>query len=197
LIAGGVGVARSSPDYVALEVTNNILGGLVSARLNVNLREKHGYTYAAFSQFVYRRGPGPFFARTSVRTDVTAPAMKELLNELNVIRAAQVLPSELQAAKMALSRSLPGLFETTQQTSRSIGDLFVYGLPLDYYSALPSRIETISAGEVQQAAEKHLQPDDMIVVAVGDRNKIEPEIRKLNVGPIEIRDLGGNLQTSH
>jgi len=196
LVAGGVGVPRSSPDYVPLEVMNTILGGQVSARLNVNLRERHGYTYAAFSQFVYRRGPGPFFARTSVRTDVTAPAMKELFSELNAVRAVPASADELRTAKMSMGRSLPGLFETTQQTSRSIGDLFVYGLPLDYYNRLPARIEAVSLKAVQDVAEKHVQPADMIVVAVGDRRQIEPEIKKLNLGSIEVRDMEGHLQPS-
>jgi len=195
LLVGGIGVPRSSPDYVPMEVMNTILGGLVSARLNMNLREKHGYTYAAFSQFVYRRGPGPFFARTSVRADVTAPALQELLNELNGIHTNPLSADELLGAKDSMARSLPGLFETTQQTSRSIADLFIYGLPLDYFNALPQKIDAIDAAEVQRMAEKHIQPGSMIIVAVGDRRRIEPEIRKLNLGEIEIRDKQDNLQS--
>lgn len=195
LLVGGIGVPRSSPDYVPMEVMNTILGGLVSARLNMNLREKHGYTYAAFSQFVYRRGPGPFFARTSVRADVTAPALQELLNELNGIHANPLSAGELLGAKDSMARSLPGLFETTQQTSRSIADLFIYGLPLDYFNALPQKIDAVDAAEVQRMAEKHIQPGSMIIVAVGDRTRIEPEIKKLNLGETEIRDKQGNLQS--
>jgi zinc protease len=186
LLVGGIGVPRSSTDYVSMEVMNTMLGGLVSARLNMNLREKHGYTYAAFSQFVYRRGPGPFFARTSVRADVTGPALQELMGELNGIRTSPPSTDELTAAKNSMSRSLPGLFETTQQTARSIADLFIYNLPLDYFKGLPSEIQVITATETQNIAEKHIQPDSMIIVAVGDRSKIEPEIRKLNLGKIEI-----------
>jgi zinc protease len=195
LLVGGIGVPRSSPDYVPMEVMNTMLGGLVSARLNMNLREKHGYTYAAFSQFVYRRGPGPFFARTSVRADVTAPALQELLNELKGIHTNPLSAGELMAAKDSMGRTLPGLFETTQQTSRSTADLFIYNLPLDYFNVQPLKIDAVTPADVQQAAEKHLQPDAMIIVAVGDRSKIEPEIRKLNLGEIEIRDRQGNLQT--
>jgi zinc protease len=186
LLVGGIGVPRSSPDYVPMEVMNNILGGLISARLNTNLREKHGYTYAAFSQFVYRRGPGPFFARTSVRADVTGPAVQELFNELNRISTDTLSPEELMGAKDAMARSLPGLFETTQQTSRSIADLFIYNLPLDYFSALPAKINAVTAADVQRVAKKYIQPESMIVVAVGDRSKIEPEITKLNLGEIEV-----------
>ncbi|HLJ91480.1 MAG TPA: pitrilysin family protein [Candidatus Angelobacter sp.] len=194
LAIGTAGVSRSSPDYAPVEVMNTILGGQVSSRLNANLREKHGYTYAAFSQFVYRRGPGPFFARSSVRTDVTAPAIGEIFSELNALRNVPVPAGELQSTKESMGRALPGLFETTQQTARSIADLYVYGLPLDYFNRLPAQIEAVSSKALQEMAEKYLQPSAMIVVAVGDRKKIEPEIRKLNLAPIEIRDLDGNLQ---
>lgn len=161
----------------------------------MNLREKHGYTYAAFSQFVYRRGVGPFFARTSVRADVTAPALQELLNELNGLHSNPISANELEAAKDSMSRSLPGLFETTQQTSRSLADLFLYALPLDYFSDLPEQIDSVNLTQAQHASEKYIQPDEMIIVAVGDRSKIEPAIRKLDLGQIEIRDRDGNLIT--
>lgn len=191
LIVGGVGIPRSSPDYIPTEIMNTILGGLVSARLNMNLREKHGYTYAAFSQFVYRRGPGPFFARTSVRADVTVPALEELLHELNRIRTDPLSPDEVQQAKDAMSRALPEMFQTTQQTSRSIADLFVYNLPLDFYRSLPEKIRAVDVSEVRLAAEKHLQPDSTIVVAVGDRKKIEPGLKNMDLGKIEIVNANG------
>jgi zinc protease len=197
LLVGGVGVPRSSPDYVPIEVVNTVLGGLISARLNMNLREKHGYTYGIFSQFVYRRGAGPFFARTSVRADVTAPALQEVLNELNGLRSNPISANELKAAKDSMSRSLPGLFETTQQTSRSLADLFLYSFPLDYFSDLPEHINSVNLTQAQNAADKYVQPDDMIIVAVGDRSKIEPALRKLNLGQIEIRDRDGNLITGN
>lgn len=196
LLVGTIGTPRSSSDYVPLEVMNNALGGLISARLNLNLREKHGYTYSAFSQFVYRRMAGPFFARTSVRTEVTAPALKELFNELTGIRSRPLSPEELRTAKNSMARALPGLFETTQQAARSMGDLFIYGLPLDYYRTLPAQIETVDSMAAQRMAEKYIQSGSMIVVVVGDRSKIEPEMKKMELGPIEIRDGHGNIQLS-
>jgi zinc protease len=90
-------------------------------------------------------------------------------------------------------RSLPDLFETPQQTSRSIGDLFVYGLPLDYYKLLPAKIEAVDSAETGLMAKKHIDTGSMIVVLVGDRSRIEPGVRQLNLGPIEIRDANGNL----
>ncbi|MBD0373113.1 MAG: insulinase family protein [Pyrinomonadaceae bacterium] len=191
LRVGHLGVARSNPDYVPIQVMNTGLGGLFSSRINMNLREKNGYTYGAFSTFVFRRGAGPFYAGGSVRTDVTAPATREIFNELERIRASDVSADELKTAKDAYARSLPGLFETTAQTVGSLSQLFVYGLPLDYYRQLPARIDAVTVADVRRIAEKYLTMNNMVIVAVGDRAKIEEEMRKLNLGTVEVRDLEG------
>jgi zinc protease len=188
---GHVGVARSNPDYVPLEVMNLGLGGLFSSRINMNLREKNGYTYGAGTTFVYRRGQGPFFASSGVRTNVTAPAVKEVFNELQRMRTTRMTDDELKTAKDSFARSLAGFFETTGQTVGTINSLFVYNLPLDFYNTLPTRIEAVTAADVQRVASKYLNPDAALVVAVGDRSKIEAELRKLNLGPVETRDLEG------
>ena len=187
LRVGHIGIARSNPDYVPVEVMNLMLGGLFSSRINMNLREKNGYSYGAFSAFLYRRGPGPFIAGSGVRTDVTAPAVKEILFEIDRMRTTQLTPEELKAAKDSMARVLPGFFETTPQVAGTIGQLFVYNLPLDYYRTLPAKINTVTAIDVQKAAEKYLSPKSMVVVAVGDRSKIEEELKKLDLGPIEVR----------
>ena len=188
---GQVGVARSNPDYVPIQVMNTGLGGLFSSRINMNLREKNGYTYGAFSTFVFRRGAGPFYSGAGVRTDVTAPATREIFNELERIRTGDVTADELKTAKDAVARSLPGLFETTAQTVGSLSQLFVYNLPLDYYRQLPARIDAVNIADIRRVAEKYLSPGSMVIVAVGDRSKIEEELKKLNLGNIEVRDLEG------
>jgi zinc protease len=189
---GHVGVARSSPDYVGIEVMNTALGGLVSSRINLNLRETHGYTYGASSTFVFRRGAGPFLIGTSVRTDVTAPAVAEIFHEIQRMREGVLTLEELATAKDSIARSLPSFFETTPESASSIGQLFVHNLPLDYYHDLPKEIERISAAGVQHIAWKYVRPEEMVIVAVGDRGKIETELAQLNLGPIEYRDSGGD-----
>ncbi|HLL69919.1 MAG TPA: pitrilysin family protein [Pyrinomonadaceae bacterium] len=188
---GAVGVPRDNPDYVPIEVMNTGLGGLFSSRINMNLREKNGYTYGAGSFFQFRRGPGPFITATSVRTDVTAPAVREIFNEFERMRTADVSAEELKIAKDSFARSLPGLFETTGQAAASIGQLFIYNLPLDYYRTLPAKIDAMTVADVRRVAEKYLRPESMVIVAVGDRSKIEPELLKLNLGKLETRGLDG------
>jgi len=189
---GHIGIAQSNPDLVAVDVMNTALGGLFSSRINLNLREKHGYTYGASSAFAYRRRPGPFLVGTSVRTDATAPAVTEIFCEIERMRESQIEPQELAVAKDSIARSLPGLFETTPEAASTIGQLFVHELPQNYYHDLPGQIQNVSAADVKTVAEMYLKPEEMVIVAVGDRDKIEPELAKLNLGPIEIRDSRGN-----
>lgn len=189
-----VGVPRSTPDYAALEVMNTALGGLFSSRINLNLREVHGYTYGAGSRFVYRRSAGPFFVSTGVRTDVTAPALTEILKEIRRIAETQLTPEELSLSKDSQVRSLPGEFETSSSAATSFTNLYLYDLGLDYYASLPERLSAVTAEAAQAVAKKHLVPEKLVVVAVGDRAKIEPELAKLNLGPVEIRDADGNVK---
>jgi zinc protease len=183
---GHIGVPHSHPDYAAIDVMNTALGGLYSSRINQNLRQKHGYTYGASSAFFFRRGSGPFLIGTSVQTGVTAPAVMEIFNEIDRIRQEEITAEELTAAKDSIIRSLPGQFETTPESASSIGQLFVHNLPLTYYNELPTKIGQVTAGDVQRAAQTHLKPEEMVIVAVGDRRLIEMELDGLALGPIEV-----------
>lgn len=196
LFAFGIGLPRNTPDYASNELMNEILGGLFSSRLNMNLRERNGYTYGAFSFFEYHRGAGPFLTGALVRTDVTGPAAQELAKELTSLNTDPPTPTELTLAKNFALQSLPGQFETAQETAEHISDLFVFNLPLDYYKQLPSQFDAATSSEVAEAARRNVRPNEMVLVAVGDRAKIEPGLKKLDFGDIEYRDaLGEKVAT--
>ncbi len=188
---GHVGIARSNSDYVPVDVMNTALGGMFSSRINLNLREKNGFTYGASSGFMCMRGPGPFLVGTGVRTDVTAEAVREIFKEIEQIRAEEPSEMELSKAKAYIARSLPGSFETTPEAASSIGQIFVHELPDDYYRLLPDQIEGVAASDVRRVAGKYLKPDNAVIVAVGDREKIAPQLEKLDMGPILFRDANG------
>ncbi|MCI0595525.1 MAG: insulinase family protein, partial [candidate division Zixibacteria bacterium] len=188
-----LGQPRSTPDYAALQVTNGVLGGLFSSRINLNLREAHGYSYGAFSAFVYRRSAGPFLVATGVRTDVTGPSVSEIYKEINRMTAEAVTVDELALSKQSLVRSLPGDFETSSSAAGTFSNLYIYDLGLDYYSKFPATVSAVDAATVQATAKKYLVPEKMVVVAVGDKTKIRPELEKLNLGAIEVRDTEGTL----
>lgn len=182
---GWVGVARSTPDYFPIQVLNTVLGGSFSSRLNLNLREKNGYTYGASSQFDMRTAAGPFVAAAGIQTDKTADAVKEFFNELNAI--GQPVPAdELTRAKHYVSLRFPSGFETTGDISARLEQTLVYHLPDDYYSKYVQNIEAVTAMDVQRVAQKYIQPGRVAVVIAGDRMAIEPGIRALNLGPIKI-----------
>ncbi|MBL8270573.1 M16 family metallopeptidase, partial [Steroidobacter sp.] len=176
LRVGVIGASRSSQDLVPLRLLNLVFGEIFESRITANLRLQNNYTYMARSQFAFRREPGPFVIGTNVRTDVTAPALQEIFNELTRIRTEPVPDAELRFARTAFESSLVSLFETTGRTASSIGQLFAYDLPLDYYQTLPTSIRNTTAADLQRVAEKYLQPSQVVVVAVGDRQRIEPGV---------------------
>ena len=186
-----IGAGRSTPEYPQLQVLNEIVGGLFSSRINMNLREEHGYTYGAFSRFVYRRAPGPFYVSTGVRTDVTAPSVSEVMKEMQRMNDAPVTSDELKLARESIVRSLPANFETSAGAVSVLSNLYVYDLGLDYYAKFAGTITAVGRESVQTAARKYLVPGKLIVVVVGDRAKIEPELAKLNLGRLELRDADG------
>jgi len=182
---GWIGVARSTPDYFPLTVMNTVLGGSFTSRLNMNLREKHGYSYGANSQFDMRLSAGPFAAGAGVQTDKTGDALKEFFNELNAIRDP-VPADELARAKNYIALRYPGGFETTGDISRQLENALVYHLPDDYFSTYVQKIQAVTAADVQRVAQKYVQPDRFAVVVVGDLAKIEPQIKALNFGSIKV-----------
>jgi len=185
LRAVSMAAPRSTPDYEAMVLANDAFGGLFSSRINLNLREEHGYTYGANSQFVFRRTPGYFVVASGVRTDVTAPALSEIAKELAKMREGTT-PDELKLAKDANIRSIPAQFETSGRVTGTTTNLFLYDLPLDYYAKEEARFSTLGARQVLAAAQKYFVPEKTLYVVVGDRAKVGPEIEKLNLGAIEL-----------
>jgi predicted Zn-dependent peptidase len=189
---GSVGVPRSTGDYFALTVMNTILGGSFSSRLNQNLREVRGYTYGAGSRFDMRRAAGPFTASAEIVSAKTDSALLEFMKELNGIRQA-VPPSELSRAKRYLQLQLPGNFETTQQIAAALVPVALYGLPLDYFNNYVQNIEGVTQADVARVAQQYINPGSLAIVIVGDRKTIEQGLKAVNIGPIAIRDISGQL----
>jgi len=186
---GWIGAPRSTPDYFPIQVMNTMLGGAFSSRLNLNLREKHGYTYGAGSGFDMRASAGPFSAAASVQTDKTAEALKEFFNELAGM--LQPIPAdELARAKNYVALRFPSGFETTGDISRRLEDMLVYRLPEDDFARYVPNVEAVSAAVVHQIAEKYIQPGRFVVCVVGDLKTIEPAVKALNLGPVKVLTVG-------
>ncbi len=186
-----IGAPRSSPDFRPLQVMNLALGGLFSSRINMNLREQHGYTYGASSQFAFRRAAGPFQVASGIRTDVTGPAVTEIFKEVRGMVDRPVSEDELKKAKDSLSNSLPGAFESSANAVSNFSNVFIYDLGLDYYTRYAEQVNAVTPDQTLAVAKRYLNPGAMVVVAVGDKAKIEPQLKKLNLGAMETRDTEG------
>jgi zinc protease len=193
LYAFGVGVPSSQPNMPTLTILNYTLGGSFASRINMNLREVHGYTYGARSGFSAYRDGGMFFSGSLVRTDVTANAAKEMMGEIRNFIDKPATAEELEAAKEGSMRSLPGRFETNTAIAAAIDDIFVNNRPLDYYAKLPARYQAVTQDDVAAAAKQYLHPDQLIIVTAGDRSKIEPTLKDAGLGPLEVRTVNGDL----
>ncbi len=189
LYVGTQSMKRTDPDYVALTVVNRVLGGTMG-RLFRHLREEKGYTYGIGSGFTATQYRGSWTSNTSVRTDVTEPALNDLLAEIAALRDEPVPANELADAKRAIVGSFARDLESPQQVLGYYIDNWLYGLPADYWDAYPAKVMAVTAAEAQAAAQKYWTPARLQIVAVGDATKITDILRKK--GTLETYDAEGN-----
>ena len=179
--------AASHPDRVPFSVANNVLGGLFTSRLNMNLREEKGYSYGVSSAARLGRTTGTFTAAGGIQAQFTAEALGEFQKELSAFAGGALREGELERSKEALIRSLPARLETNDAVSGSIASLAFEGLPLDWYRRLPGLVARVDDGEVARVAQAWVRPERMPVVVVGPRSEGEEKIRALGLGPVEVR----------
>jgi zinc protease len=191
---GHVGVPRTSPDYLALLVLNTLLGGKFTSRINLNLRERHGYTYGATTRFSARQGPGPFTVSAAVETAAAGAAAREVLHELRRVREAPVEPEELSETQGYIIGVFPYSLQTVGDITRRLETLTVFGLPDDYYEHYLERVEAVTREEIQAAARRHLDPERMVIVAVGPADVLEPQFE--GIGPVTVWSPEGEPRTA-
>lgn len=187
---GHVGVHRATPDYFPLIVMNTILGGAFTSRLNLNLRERHGFTYGVSSGFAMRRQPGPFVISTAVQTEVTAAALAEIVGEVGTIREGPVEARELEDARNYLAGVFPLRLETTEGVASRLAELALHDLPPEYFDEYRDRVLGVRVEEVQRVAQEYIRPDEMCVVVVGDAASIRVPIEELGFGAVEVMGVG-------
>lgn len=190
---GQPGAPRSAtPDYYALQVLNTTLGGQFTSRINLNLRERHGYTYGARSAWAFRRGAGPFVASAGVFTAKTDSAITEFMRELKDVRGPRpVTAQEADFSRNAIQRGYPRRFETADAIADILADLALYELPESEITNYPVQIGKVKPDDVTRVAKQYLSPEHMAVVVVGDLAKIRPGIEALKLGPITVLDADG------
>jgi predicted Zn-dependent peptidase len=181
-------MVRTDPDYVPLTVANRVLGGTMG-RLFRHLREEKGYTYGIGSGFTATDYRGQWQASTDVRTEVTEPALTDLLAEIAEMRDKPVPEKELMDAKRAIVASFALSLENPSQVLSYYVQNWLYGLPADYWDTYPAKISAVTAAQAQAAAAKYLDPSRLQIVAVGDAGKISEILKKK--GTLETFDVEG------
>jgi zinc protease len=184
---GHVGVPRLHPDFFPLTVMNAVLGGLFSSRINLNLRERHGYTYGAFSGFDWRVDAGAWAVSTAVKSEVTGAAVPEIIAEIERIRTTPIDATELNLATDYLVGVFPLRFETTAAVNGALASLAVYGLGTDYFDTYRDAMRRVTVDGVLAAARAHLHPADLHIVAVGNPDVLGPQLESIAKGPVEVR----------
>jgi predicted Zn-dependent peptidase len=188
LRVGHVGLPRRHPEFFQTLVMNAVLGGLFGSRINLNLREAHGYTYGASSHYDWRRAAGPFVISTAVQSDVTAPALREILSEIDRIRAETISEAELSLATAYLEGVFPIRYETTSAIASALASIVIYGLPADYYDRYRENIRNVSVGDVLLAAQKHIHPDELQTIVVGDASVIRASLAGIDDARVFVHD---------
>lgn len=189
LRVGTQSIERTNPDYDALTVANRVLGGGPTGRLFTHLREEKGYTYGAYSNFNAARINGSWSASTDVRSEVTDPALTDLLDEVRQMRDVVVPEKEMADTKKALVAGFALSLENPNAILNNYVDRYIYKLPADYWDTYPARIEAITAADVQRVAKQYWAPEKLQIVAVGDQSKVEPALKKL--GTVQVFDAEG------
>jgi zinc protease len=185
---------RSTPDNIALETVNTILGGGFVSRINMNLREDKHWTYGAGSGLIDAKGQRPFVASGLVQTDKTADSMRELQKELSeLISTRPPTDAEIRFAKDKLVRSLPGENETAGQVAGSYADILTYGLPDTYLNDLVGQVEALTSAQLQAAGTELVRPQALTWIVVGDLSVIEESVRKLSLGEVKVLDVDGHV----
>jgi zinc protease len=188
LRVGHVGLPRKHPDFFPALVMNAVLGGLFGSRINLNLREAHGYTYGASSFYDWRRGPGPFVVSTAVESEVTAPALREILMEIDRIRGEKISAEELSLARDYLEGVFPIRYETTAAIASALATMAIYDLPSDYYDSYRMNIHNVSDDAVLKAAKAHLHPELLQTVIVGDAATVRNSLADHSLGEVTVHD---------
>lgn len=192
---GHHGIERNHPDFYPIMLMNEILGGYFLSRINMNLREEHGYTYGASSKFNFRRGTGPFQISTATDVRYTFETITEIFKEIKEIQLSEVTDEELQNSKGHLTGIFPVAFETADQIALGLANIVVFDLPHDYYRTFRDKIAGVTKQDILRAANKYIQPGNMLIVATTDREKAEEALRKSF--DVAVYDIMGNIDSGN
>ncbi len=184
---GSLGVSHDNPDYLALSVANEILGGPSENRLFKALRTRQGLTYGASSDLVCRRHLGAWIAKTNTRTPETLKSAHIALEQVQGIQDHGINRQELETAQSYLVGHLALEFETSDNVASKVLELIQDGLPLDYWNHYPDKIQALTTDAVGAAAQRYFDTNHDVIVLVGNISDFKKDLKKL--GPVRVIPL--------
>ncbi len=181
---------RSSPDYFALAVANQVLGGPAANRLFEALRTRRGLVYGASSDLKSYPSFGAWIAKTSTRSAESIKATQVILDQMKRLRSHTITGGELQMAQNYLVGHQALEFESPSQIANQVLEVLLDHLPLDYWKHFADRIRALNTADVLSVTQKYLRPDDSVIVLVGDVSSFKKNLKKLgSYRVIPIADL--------
>ncbi len=181
----------SNPDYHALVVANQILGGGAESKLFMNLREKHGFTYGSYSRVGNGRFQTQFSSTAQVRSEKADSAIAEIINEISNMRNGKITEEELNNAKAKYNGSFALAMEDPEKTASYATNILINNLSKDYYRTFLQKINAVTIADVQRVSNKYFNKDNARIVVVGNGAKILPNLSRLGY-PIKKFDKNAN-----
>jgi predicted Zn-dependent peptidase len=169
-------VDPSNQDWITLQVTDALLGGSFGSRITTNIREQKGYTYSPFSQTSARYRDAYWVEVADVTTNVTGPALQEILKEIDRLRNEAPPAEELKGIQNYLAGTFVLQNSSRQGISGQLGFLRLHGLGDDYLANYVRRVHAVTPAEVQRVARAYLMPEQMLIVITGDLKQIEEQV---------------------
>ncbi|MEO5966669.1 MAG: insulinase family protein [Ferruginibacter sp.] len=191
IVSNLVNNPMSNPDYHALLIANQILGGGSESKLFMNLREKHGFTYGSYSNIGAGRFQNKFSATAQVRSEKADSAVAEIMSEINNMRTGNITPEELEIAKAKYNGSFALGMEDPARAATYATNIIINNLPKDFYRTYLQKINAVSALDIQKVANKYFNKDKSRIVIVGNASKILPNLARLGY-PIKQYDKYAN-----
>jgi zinc protease len=169
----------SGKDYHTLLMANQILGGGAESKLFMNLREKHGFTYGAYSSIGSGRFQSLFKAGAAVRTDKVDSAVQEMMNEIVNMREGKITEDELTMAKAKYNGSFALGMEDPSRAATYASNILINNLPKDFYRTYLQKINAVTVDDVKRAAKNYFSDANARIIIVGNGKKIIPSLMRL------------------